>query len=195
MKRLFRRPKLWLCTGLVQSVRGTYEVDYSGTKGSETTLSDPTQTIPVSSGIKHVTSSGSNRKHDFSGETIIAAQWMLLYCKNKRCRKAPSAPYIVNLTTKYADDNVKGVEAVFGLVSTSRFEIDQAEARGVELFDVSDDDEDEEDEDWSTQETEGRHEESSTKIFQPMFPSNDVSKTELEEYRKFKAALQLLKEV
>lgn len=104
-------------------------------------------------------------------------------------------PYIVKLTSKYADDNVKGIEATFGLISASCSEIDQAEVRGVELFDVSDDDEDDEDEDLSTREAEGREEERTAKIFQPMFPDKDASEKELEEYQKFEAALQLLKQV
>ena len=80
---------------------------------------------------------------------MIAAQWMLLYCTNKQRKEAPSTPYIVKLTRKYAEDNVKGVDAVFGLVSTSSSEIDRAEARGIELFDVSDDGDDDDDGDWT----------------------------------------------
>ena len=195
-KRLFRRPKLWLCTGLIKSGKGTYEVDYSSAKCLNTTVSDPTNTVPASASVRYETTPGSNRKHDISGDTVIAAQWMLLYCTNKQRKEAPSTPYIVKLTRKYAEDNVKGVDAVFGLVSTSSSEIDRAEARGIELFDVSDDgdDDDDDDEDFNTQEAEGREGQRKIGILEPMFPDKEAGRKELEEYQKFEEALQQLKQ-
>jgi hypothetical protein len=170
-QRLFRRPKLWLCTGLITLDGGTYEVTYEGGKGVKLSLQDPTNTVPVGVDVDVNTTPTSTRTMDVPGKTIIAAQWMLLYCRNVQQKDSLDTTYFVKLTATYAPDVVKGADSTLAGVLTSSSDISGAETRKIELYYYSDDD-DNDDED---------QEEARLALFEPMFPDRDSEELEVFE--------------
>lgn len=131
--KFFRRPKLWLCTGLVKIENGTYEVVYKKGKGGNLTLTDHTGTIPVEFELGTDRSPESKRITGITQSTIIGAQWMLLYCRNVKSKKNTQTPYEVKLNGKYAVGTVKGAEEPFAQILTSTEEIKEAELKGKNL--------------------------------------------------------------
>lgn len=93
------------------------KVMYEGVKGVKVTLADPTNTILVGSSVNVDTAPKSARALGISQNTIIAAQWMLLYCRNVQRKDSPGTPYLGKLTTIYARDNVRDADSVLALVS------------------------------------------------------------------------------
>ena len=184
-QRFFRRPKLWLCTGLIALDNGKYEVTYEGGKGVKITLADPTNTIPVGSNVSVDTTPTSARTLGISQKTIIAAQWMLFYCRNVQRKDSPGTPYFVRLTATYARDNVRDADSVLALVSTSSSDIDQAEKREIDLFYYSDDDDDDDDDDEESGAGVHYENEPRVELFEPMFPEASS-----EEHRVFEKALK-----
>ena len=162
--------------------KGSYEVTYEGGKGVDLTLSDPTGTIPVGAQFGVDRSPTSSRTFGINQSTIVAAQWMLLYCRNVNSAKDPTLANYVRLTAKYANDNVKDVEAPFVWISTNAKEIAEAELKGDDLFLGSADEEP----DFSDEEDEGA-DENKIELSEPMFPEAGT-----EEYEKFVKTLEKL---
>jgi hypothetical protein len=183
-QRFFRRPKLWLCTGLITLDKGKYEVTYEGGKGVKITLADPTNTIPVGVNVNVDTTPTSARTLGISQKTIVAAQWMLLYCRNVQRKDSLGTPYFVRLTATYARDNVKGADSALALVSASSRDIARAEEREIELFYYSDDDDDDEDHEEPGAGVQGENE-SRVELFEPMFPEASSK-----EHQVFEEALK-----
>lgn len=163
--------------------KGSYEVTYKGGKGIDLTLSDPTGTIPVGAQFGADRSPTSSRTVGINQSTIVAAQWMLLYCRNVKSAGTPTFANYVRLTAKYARDNVKNVEAPLVWISTNAKEIKEAEMKGKDLFVASTDDEP----DFSDEEQEEGADENKMELFEPMFPAPGT-----EEYEKFVKTLEKL---
>lgn len=157
----FLRLKLWLCTGLIALDEGEYK-DFGFGVG------DPTKTIPLGLNTNIGTTRTSARTFNLSQETIIAAQWMLLYCKNIQRREPPGTPYLVSLTATYAPENVKCANSTLALLSTSFSDIDRAEKREIELCYVSDSDEHDDEEERS--DSVPQIDKSTSELLEPMFP-------------------------
>jgi len=98
--------------------QGNYEVTYEGGKGVDLTLLDPTGTIPVGAQLGVDRSPTSNQIFSITQNTIVAAQWMLLYCLNVKSTEDSTSANYVRLTATYASDNVRDGEAPLAWIST-----------------------------------------------------------------------------
>ena len=72
-----------------------------------------------------------------TSKTIIAAEWMLLYCVNQSTDGGPGQQpgmQSVIVTSTYAPDTVKGADSSTAIIHTNPINIDQADRSGMKLY-------------------------------------------------------------
>ena len=138
-KRGFASPRLWLCTGIFRVTNATGEVKQEASKGGAGEARDPTSTIPVSGKVGGESSKGFESRETIAGESIWAAQWMLLKCTEWDLSsdelEEQKSIYNIILETKYCKGQrrTEGIEKVYR-ISADREDVEDAitfQARGT----------------------------------------------------------------